>query len=209
MSYHEQQNLGVVTPVSKLGKWFNLARLVGVGVSVIGAIPTAINVYYGWQYDISPWEVQHKLSQGALFERNFGCAPDIEYQKLNTGHGTRVDAGACPKTGDIAIRVAAETGEPVLEWISYEKLRKPGASPSFFEFILPRVRAEGATVGPAAVGLRLAQAGIRVVCQVKSAGKIVQIVNDGGRCYRETFSPVVGRVEKREEVPCGTPCPAS
>jgi len=120
-----------------------------------------------------------------------------------------VEAGACPKTGDIAIRVAAKGELPVLEWIAYEKLRKPGDSSSFFEFFLPRANAGEAMGQSSASGPRLAQAGIRVVCQVKSGSKIVQIVNDGERCFRETFSPLVGRVEKREEVPCNTSCSAS
>ena len=48
------------------------------------------------------------------------------------------------------------------------------------------------------------------VCQaMPTKGQIVRVVQFEGKCFRETFSPFVGKVEKRESVPCNTTCPAT
>jgi hypothetical protein len=48
---------------------------------------------------------------------------------------------------------------------------------------------------------------MQVVCQVMSEkGKVVRIVNEGGKCFRENVNAFQGKVEKREEVQCNTPC---
>jgi hypothetical protein len=58
--------------------------------------------------------------------------------------------------------------------------------------------------------VRLAQAPMEVVCQaLVSKMQLVRIVKEGGKCFRETMSPVRGSVDKREEVPCETKCPAA
>ena len=72
---------------------------------------------------------------------------------------------------------------------------------------------EGAPLGQLGT-LRFAQAsggaGHQVVCQaMPTRGQIVRVVQFEGKCFRETFSPFVGKVEKRESVPCNTTCPAT
>jgi hypothetical protein len=48
---------------------------------------------------------------------------------------------------------------------------------------------------------------MQVVCQVMpEKGKVVRIVNEGGKCFREHIAAFHGKVEKREEVQCTTPC---
>jgi hypothetical protein len=35
---------------------------------------------------------------------------------------------------------------------------------------------------------------------------VVRVVKEGGKCYKEVFSPMKGTVEQRNEVACSTPC---
>ena len=56
----------------------------------------------------------------------------------------------------------------------------------------------------------IAQASSHVVCQGwEGSARIVRIVRDGGRCFKETISPYQGHVAARTEVPCNASCPTS
>jgi len=146
--------------------------------------------------------------------KNFECK--IDYKTISTGQGTKVDVGACPKSGDIAVRLTAPTGKAAYEWIPAERLQQAGmaaASGLMSLFVPPAVAdelpAKTMPDTPTPRRFELAQASLQVVCQsMQGKAQIVRIVNEGGKCYRETFSPIVGKVEKREEVPCNTACPA-
>jgi hypothetical protein len=193
-----------------------LARIIAITAAVAGAFPTGMNVYQSWKHGIPYSQVSHRIGQYDLWVKNFECK--IDYKAIATGQGTKVDVGACAKSGDIAVRVTAATGKSAYEWIPAERLQQAGmaaASSLMSLFISPAVAdelpakgaAEGAPLPPRNV--QLSQASLQVVCQsMQSKQQIIRIVNEGGKCYRETFSPFVGKVEKREEVPCSTVCPA-
>src|SRR5690606_15344137 len=97
-----------------------------IGAAIAGAIPTANTLYQSWSHGIPYGEVSHRLAQHDLWIKNFECK--IDYRALNTGQGTRVDVGACPRTGDIAIKISAQGGKAAYEWIPFEKLQKASAS---------------------------------------------------------------------------------
>lgn len=179
-------------------------------VSVAAAIPTAQNLYYSWKHNIPFNEVSHKLTQYDLWMKNLECK--IEYRALSTASGGRVDVGACPKTGDIAIRVASGSGEMHYEWIAGETLKKTKTA-GLMDLIFPAAMAEERILpardpeaGLPAGSFRVAQAGMEVMCQKRSGDKIVRVIKDGDKCFRETVSPFKGSVEKREAVACGTGC---
>ena len=209
-----------------LSKTFLFARVAAIGAAIAGAFPTGMNLYQSWTHGIPYTEVSHRLAQHDLWIKNFECK--IDYRALNTGQGTRVDVGACPKSGDIAIKISAQNGKATYEWIPFEKLQKASASlwpvnQLFGDLLIASAHAEqaGATSSgasgsstvdqpmPAVAGPRLAQAasGMQVVCEaLPSKTQLIRIVNDSGKCFRETISPYQGKVEKREEVPCTTTC---
>lgn len=192
-----------------------LARIIAISAAVAGAIPTGMNFYQSWMHGIPYSQVSHRLAQSDLWGKNFECK--IDYNVISTGAGTKVDVGACPKSGDILVRVTAATGKAAYEWIPAERLQQAGmaaAAGVMSLFVSPAVADElPAKILPRASAaprrIELAQASLQVVCQsMQGKSQIIRIVNEGGKCYRETFSPIVGRVEKREEVPCNTACPA-
>lgn len=199
-----------------LAKTLVAARAVAVAAAVAGATPTLLNLYHSWQHGIPFWDVSHRLAQYDLWVKNIDCK--VDYRSLNAGQGIRIDAGACPKSRDIAVKVTTQDGAASHEWIAFEKLQKAKtARAAVFELIVASAAAEEVSAtaradragGPAPM-TRLAQAGdIKIVCQSLQGQTVIRVVNEGGKCFREQFSPFQGRVEKREEVPCNTTCPGA
>lgn len=189
-----------------LSKTLLLARMIAIAAAVGGAIPTAITLYQSVAHGIPYNQVSHRLEQYDIWVRNFECK--IDYRALTTAQGTRVDAGACGKTGDVAIKVTAPNGKAAYEWIGFSKLQRAGAA-SLWDAVVGTAHAQDA-------GLRLAQAaptpsgaaaGMKVVCEAMPAkGTLVRVVQEGAKCYRERVSLFRGSVEKREEVACTSTC---
>ncbi len=96
-------------------------------VTIVGAVPTAITAYHAWQYKIPFTQVSHRLAQYEIWERNIDCK--VEYKALSTAQGTKVDVGACAKTGDISLKISSTDGKATYEWIAYNQLQKPGEAP--------------------------------------------------------------------------------
>ncbi len=178
-------------------------------VSIAAAIPTAQNLYYSWANGIAFREVPHRLAQYDLWMKNLECK--IEYRSLLTANNSKVQVGACHKTGDIAIKITGDAGRSAYEWIAFDQLQKPGTqTASILELLVPAANAGGFGQLRSAAGAgaaRLAQeGGMEVVCQARHGDKVVRIIKDGGKCFRETVSPMKGSIEKSEEVACDTHC---
>jgi len=187
-----------------------IAKIGVLAISVAAAVPTARNLYYSWKTGVPFNQVQHRLTQASLWEKNFDCR--IDYRALTTAAKSKVEVGSCAKTGDISIRVSSN-GQTNYEWIAFEQLPKPASQSAGLldVFIASAYAGELQTNarGQQSQPVRMAQADMEVVCQSKTKDMIIRIVKDGGKCFRETVSLFKGSVEKREEVACNTPCGAS
>ena len=206
------------TGVEAVSKFMPIIRTAVLAVSVAAAIPTAQNLYYSWSHGIPFSEVSHRLTQYDLWMKNLECR--VDYRALNTASGTRVDVGACQKTGDIAIKVSGTGGQAAYEWIAFDQLKKASPLAGLIELLAPSaMAAETKELSAAAAGLpktsvakalpegsyRIAE-GMETVCQAKRGDKIVRIVKDGGKCFKEVVSPLKGGVESRSEVACSASC---
>ena len=129
---------------------------------------------------------------------NIDC--QIEYKALATAEGTKVDAGACPETGDISLKVSTDDGKATYEWIAYNQLQKPGEDrppSSFIDLLIGAARADVA--GPRSE-MRLAQS-LEVVCQaLVSKTQLVRVVRAlsphiGARAELEGRSVTVWRAQ--------------
>jgi len=185
------------------------AKIGVLAVSVAAAVPTARNLYYSWSTGVPFNQVEHRLTQASLWEKNFDCR--IDYRALTTSSNSTVEVGSCRKTGDISIRVSSQ-GQTNYEWIAFEQLPKPATqSVGLLDLFISSAYAGELPVRntqtPQSQPIRVAQ-GMEVVCQSKTKDTIVRIVKDGGKCFRETVSLFKGSVEKREAVPCNTQCGA-
>lgn len=205
--------------VTAVSRAMRLIQGVVLAVSIAAAIPTAHNLYISWKDGIPFSQVSHRLTQYELWMKNLECR--VDYRQLTTAAGTKVDVGACQRSGDISIKVSTDKGQAAYEWIAFEQLQKSAVTraASLMDLLIASAHAEeahavpgtaaapGATVAPRPAGaFQVAQAGMEVMCQKRAGDKIVRIVKEGAKCYRETFSPLKGAVESRQEVACSAQC---
>jgi hypothetical protein len=182
-------------------RWYTLIKVVVIAIPVIGATPTALNIYYAWKHGIPYSQVSHRLQQYELWVKNGSCA--IDYSEINAAKEAKVKIGACPTTGDISIQVSLAAGASFFEWIDFKELQQINTAHSVL--LTPALAAEASAT---LTGTRVAEAGSRVVCQGwESKTQLVRVVNEGGRCFKETIAAYSGRADKRVEVPCSTTCP--
>ena len=189
-----------------------LARTIAIVTAVAGAMPTAYQYYQSWKHDIPYSEVPHRLAQYDLFVSNIDCNPS--YRALTAANGTRIDAAACPRTGDISVRVSAQGRQAHHQWVAFKQLHQATARTAWLDLLVSPAHADEGTQAP----VRLAQAGppgappaagMQVICQsLQPRAMVIRIVNEAGKCFRESISAIQGKTEKREEVPCTTQCPA-
>jgi hypothetical protein len=116
----------------------------------------------------------------------------IEYKELTANQNTKVNIGVCPTNGDISIKVSLPEGKALIEWIAFERLKEENA---LANLLIGTAYAEGGS------------AANRDLQAWESNSKIVRVLREGARCFRETISPYQRRVDKRIEVPCLTGCP--
>lgn len=208
----DAQNPSLMSAVSgkagPLARSYVAARLGAIAVAIAGAVPTAHTLYQSYANGIPYSEVSHRLAQYDLWVKNFEC--EIDYRVLDTGQGTRVDVGACPKSGDIAIKVSTAKGGSAYEWVPYAKIKKTQASASVWELIATTAHAQSTALPPTAP-IHPAQArGMQVKCQAMQPGnRIIRIVQEGTQCFRESILALQGKTEKRDPVACNTQCPPS
>ena len=194
-----------------VNKTMSLVKLGVLAVSVAAAIPTARNLYYSWTTGVPFNQVEHRLTQAELLEKNFDCK--IDYRALSAASGAKVDVGSCAKTGDISIKISGPNGQVNYEWIAFEKLPKPASTQaaSLMDLIITAAIAEEVArpkAAPAATPIVVAAAETEVLCQAKAKDMITRVVKETGKCFKETVSLFKGTVEKREEVACDKACPA-
>lgn len=212
----EQSKLSVLSTLADTGgsavnKTVPLIRAAVLAVSVAAAVPTAQNLYYAWKNDVPFNQVQHRLSQAVLWEKNYDCK--IEYRALSTAASNKVEVGSCAKTGDISIKVSGPKAQVNYEWIAYDQLPKPSAqSAGLWGFVItPALAEELAKPQAPSPGqpVQVAQAGMEVMCQAKQKDHVIRVIKDAGKCFRETVSLFKGSVDKREEVACDKACPVA
>jgi hypothetical protein len=191
----------VMEDVAK-GRWASAIKLGVLAVSVAAAIPTARDLYFSWKNGIPYNQVQHRLTQASLLEKNFDCR--IDYRTLATLTNGRVDVGSCAKTGDISIKVSSKNGQVNYEWIAFDKLPKAaGQTAGLMDLIISQANAAPL---PGVVMPSQGSGVVRVADEVVEV-MIVRVIKDKGKCVKESVSLFRGSVEKREDIPCDKACP--
>jgi len=185
--------------------------------AVLGAVPTAIDLYKSFDYGIEYTSVKNAEEQRKLWIKNFSCAQKLTYQQIKTSEGIVVQVGACTN-GDVLIEVVQPDSNRILQWISLDRLRTAAAATSALSMIA--TAHASAVFPPQEPGealtrtltqdhnfSRLAQAKVGVMCQkLVSSSKIIRIIKENGKCYREEINVLKGTVTSRAEVPCSTTC---
>ncbi|MFT3730344.1 MAG: hypothetical protein QM780_02810 [Hyphomicrobium sp.] len=194
--------LNISHPAHPVNRTMSVIKLLVLAVSVAAAVPTARNLYFSWKNDVPFNQVDHRLAQADLFEKNFDCK--IDYRSLAITGAEKIDVGTCKKTGDISIRVSGN-GQTNYEWIAFDRLPKPKTKTAgLIDFIVSRALADEAVRTD--VPFEVAQDST-VLCQAKSGDNIIRVVQTGGQCVQETVSMFRGSVDKSQPVPCDKACP--
>ena len=193
------------SPVSRRWwQWFLAPAVVG---AILGAIPTAIDLYKAFEYDVGYSDVKHAEEQRRLWAKNFACAQSMTYQQVRAGEGIKVQVGACPN-GDVLIELQPPNAGRILEWISLNRIRSASAAAPRLSMLGSAHAAAGPDHAPPAAEFghqRLAQSS--VLCQAqKGPTLIVRVVREGGKCFREEINVMKGTVAKRTQVPCTQGC---
>lgn len=196
--------LNLAHPAHPVNRTISIVKLLVLAVSVAAAVPTARNLYFSWKNGVPFNQVDHRLAQAQLLEKNFDCK--IDYRSLSTQGNARVDVGSCAKTGDISIRVRSPDGQVNYEWIAFEQLPRPASkSGSLVDLLISRAFADEGQ--PSSDQPFVVAQDSAVLCQSKAGDNIVRVVQSGGQCVKETVSIFRGSVEKSEAVPCDKACP--
>ena len=200
--------LNISDPTHPANRLLSLAKFGVLVVSVAAAIPTARNLYFSWKNDVPFAQVDHRLAQAELLEKNFDCK--IAYRSLGVSGDARVEVGSCSKTNDISIRLTGKGGQTNYEWIAFEQLPKPVAKTAgLFDAIVAKAYAgDENETGSHSNGkpFDVAQDS-SVLCQSKVGDNVIRVIQSGNQCVRETVSIFRGAVEKSETVPCSSACP--
>ena len=177
--------------------------------ALIGAVPTGLDYYKAFVYDIDFQNVKHAEEQQRLWVKNFTCAQNISRQQVKTEKNILVQVGACAN-GDVLIEVVPPKGNRVLQWISLERLQTASAVSGLSYHRPCQCGDRGCncrTTRPVTqVVTRLAQ-GTSIKCQkMHGQTKIVRIVQEGSKCFREEISVMKGAVLSRKPVSCSASC---
>lgn len=197
-----------LTNRSKRRWWQRMFLYPTVVGAIIGAIPTGLDYYKAFVYDIEFGEVKHAEEQRRLWVKNFACAQNISYQQVKTSENILVQVGACPN-GDVLIEVAPPNGQRIVEWISLDKLKTASAVSSLS--LVGQAYAAALTLPyPAHDAPRSsmpAKAGAVIKCQrMEGQTQIIRIIQEGNACFREVIEVMKGKVVQRSPVPCTTSC---
>jgi hypothetical protein len=84
--------LNLAHPAHPVNRSISVVKLLVLAVSVAAAVPTARNLYFSWKNDVPFNQVDHRLAQAKLLEKNFDCKSD--YRTLSTQGNGRVDVGS-------------------------------------------------------------------------------------------------------------------
>lgn len=210
MSENRVSAIGSLLPARKPGqRWWQRLFIYPTFIgALLGAIPTGIDLYKSFEYDIGFNDVQHAEEQRRLWIKNFDCAQAMKYQKVETGEGVMVQVGAC-SNGDVLIEVSSPDSKRILEWVSLQRLRSE-ASLAWLPLIGTAHAATGehtARSQRSGALIRSAQADSNVLCQVIiDKTMLIRIVRENGACYREEIEVMKGTVASRKPVSCDASC---
>lgn len=188
--------------------WQRLYLYPAVLGALLGAIPTGMDYYKSFVYDIEFNAVKHAEEQQRLWIKNFACARDIVYQQVTTAENILVKVGACAN-GDVLIEAVTPNDGRIVEWISLERLR---TSPAVSSLTLAGSAYASALPSHSPVHQRARDmiqlaAKTSTKCQIM-AGKtrIIRIVQENGSCFREEIDMMKGTIISRQPVPCTASC---
>lgn len=194
--------------------WLSFTAITGIIFGIVGLYQPAIDLYK-WYADKSLREapsVQYAEYQRTLWVKNATCYGGMTMSEALLDNNVSVRVGACPSK-DIFVQILPKGAPAVSTWISPSHVTQAGLPGGFFSAYAAAMTAPS----PAHEKQSAIPVQLRITTQCQSwadqnrRSKLIRIVNENGKCFKEVTNVYSGKVEYREEVACNTSCssPAS
>ena len=196
-----------VAEASERRSWLSITALSGVLFGLVGFYDPAKDLYKQLTDSAYQNVPSVKLAdyQQQLWVKNDGCIGSLTMQETVLNPEVTVRAGACPNK-DVLVQVFPKSSPAVSNWITPGNLKEKTAG-LFSAFAASFELSPDNTSRSEA---RPVQMTVSTVCQgwadPARKAKLIRVVSENGKCFKEITNVYSGRVEYREAVPCNTVC---
>lgn len=171
-------------------------------ISVIGAIPTFVELYKSWNRD-TPFGMSRIASEeNRLWKKNFECSKG-EFLSVKNDFNIEVGSIIC-RSGDVLLRIQAPGQQSIYRWVGLDSLTSEKMALGNLFISSAHAGGAGGDLSP----ILLAQTNSTVLCQrwINSWKLLRRITVQGQGCFDEIVNTYNGRIEQRNSVPCNQQC---
>lgn len=171
-------------------------------ISVIGAIPTFVELYKSWNREI-PFGMSRAASEeNQLWKKNFECSKG-EFLSVKNDLNIEVGTIIC-RSGDVLLKIQVPSQTAIYRWVGLDSLTSERMAVANW-FIRS---AHAASVDGNSNPILLAQANSTVLCQrwINSWKLLRRITLQGQGCFDEIVNTYNGRIEQRNSAACNQKC---
>jgi hypothetical protein len=183
------------------GRVWRISAIVTMILAIVGAVPTAIDLYQAWVLGIKWGQVPFAVQQRELWEKNLMCATKPG-QEIQTEQQIVVRIQAC-ESGDVLVTAFPPGVDGRSVWMPAEGFQASASAFGLFGAAL----AQDAPQTGQSTQIRA----FSVQCQEwaeggPSSGLLIRIVTEGNVCFKEQVNIFTGAITLREEAACNAAC---
>jgi hypothetical protein len=165
-------------------------------VSVLGAVPTFLETYKSYNLGVPIGTSRDAEQQTALWQRNFECSKNSQFQTIKTQSNVEVGSIVC-ETGDVLLKSRPPATEAQYRWVSWTDIGPKTHSERLFS-----IAYANAEVIPYVIRVQS-----DAICQKwLGNGLLLRRVRTANGCIEEVINTYNGSVVKRHSVPCSRTC---
>ncbi len=182
------------------GRVWRVSAIFTMVLAIVGAIPTAIDLYRAWVLGISWGEVPFAVQQRELWEKNLMCATKPG-QEIQTEQQIVVRIQAC-ESGDVLVTAFPPGVDGRSVWMPAEGFQSTATMSLFSAALAQGAPQTGPTSQTRAFSVQCqewAEGGV-------DSGLLIRVVTEGNVCYKEQVNIFTGAIKLREEVACDASC---
>jgi hypothetical protein len=166
-------------------------------IAVLGAVPTFLETYKSYKLRVPVGSSREAEQQTALWQRNFECSKNSQFQTIKTQFNVEVGSIVC-ESGDVLLKSRPPAKEAQYRWVSWGDIAPTKQSQvAFFS-----VADANADTNPYVIRV---QSG--AMCQRwVGNGLLLRRIRTSNGCIEEIINTYNGSVVKRYSVPCSPAC---
>lgn len=203
-----EETAEVMVKVAESRPWLSLTAISGVIFGLVGLYDPIKDIYKQLTDPVYQGVASVQLAdiQKQLWVKNSTCIASLVMQESVLSDDVTVRAGACPNR-DVLVQIYPKNSPAISNWISLAAGNPTKAAGGLFPAMAASLSRSGEGAEPATIPVQMR---ISTVCQgwadPERKSKLIRVVNENGKCFKEITNVYSGRVEFREEVPCATQC---